>query len=326
LEDSKVKITAVPSYNLDVLCFLNVMTSDEYYVKRHREAYNKFYPLLSPDTKANMEEAVKAFGSSMISPTAALLISSLADFGSRDLIQMLISRTEIEEQIGKSPYRFTRDELDGLLNSFKAHLVPAVLELERAGFRDYWKNERLPSITQKCDEINGYFKKFDIRDLILSFKDFKDEDITVYICSLAAPHGIKLCGYSLISDMSYRNETILANVSHEMFHPPYDLKKVQSSVQALARKKWVRDAFLNQDPHSGYAEMNGFIEENVVEALGTYIVYKIEAEADPYGYFEKHDGGSHVISPRLFRYLLENPKDREQPFEDYFNGFAASLE
>jgi hypothetical protein len=321
-----MRITAEPSYNLDILCFLNVLTSDEYYVKRHQEAYNKFYPLLNPGIKTNMKEAVNAFGSSMISPTAALLISSLTDFCDRDLIQMLNSRAEIEEQISKSPYRFTRDELNGLLNSFAAHLSPAVLELERAGFRDYWEETRVPFIARKCDEINGYFKKFDIRDLILRYKDFKDEDITVYVCSLAAPHGIKLCGYSLISDMSYRNETILANVTHEMFHPPYDLGKVLSSVQALALKQWVRDAFLNQDPHSGYTEMNGFIEENVVEALGTYIVYKMEAEADPYGYFEKHDGGSHVISPKLFRYLLEDPKDKDQPFEDYFNDFVACLD
>jgi hypothetical protein len=319
-------ITAKPCYALDVLCFLNVLTADGYYVKRHAEAFNTFYPLLSPGVKEKMQEAVRDFGSSMISPTATLLISSLENFFERDLSEMLFSRAEIEERIKRSPYQFTPDELNSLLDSFSDRLDPTISELERAGFGEYWESLRLPAIAKKCDEINGYFTKFDIKGLALDFKDFKDEDITVYICSFAAPHGIKLCGYSLISDMSYRNETILANVTHEMFHPPYNYGIVEDSVLALAEKQWVIDAFLNQDPHSGYTEMKGFIEENVVEAMGTYLVFRMGAEEDPYGYFNEHDGGSHVISPKLFRYLLENPKNREQTFEDYFNGFVSSLE
>ncbi|MCL2344198.1 MAG: hypothetical protein FWC62_09970 [Firmicutes bacterium] len=159
-----------------------------------------------------------------------------------------------------------------------------------------------------------------------NFDKFDNSDCTVFLCSFAAPHGIKLCGNNLISDISYPDDTILSNVTHELFHPPYDLNAVRESVLALAEKPWVAEAFANQNPNSGYVSMEGFIEENIVEALGVYVVVQLGVKMDPFAYFKVHDGGSHVLSPYFYRYLCEHQKDSAEPFEAYFNRFAASLE
>ena len=71
--------------------------------------------------------------------------------------------------------------------------------------------------------------------------------------------------------------------------------------------------------------MSGFIEENIVEALGIYIAIKIGADIDPKKYFIEHDNGSHVISPYFYDFLCENEKDTSQSFEDYFTSFVDSL-
>lgn len=39
------------SYNLDMLCFINIMTADKYYISFHKEMFEKFYPLISNKTK-----------------------------------------------------------------------------------------------------------------------------------------------------------------------------------------------------------------------------------------------------------------------------------
>jgi hypothetical protein len=110
-----------------------------------------------------------------------------------------------------------------------------------------------------------------------------------------------------------------------MFHPPYEYDKVHDYVQILFNKPWVKKAFDNQPPNSGYNTMAGFIEENIVEALGIYLAVKLGADIKPYEYFENHDGGSHVVSPLFYKHLCENAKTREQSFEDYFADFVTSL-
>jgi hypothetical protein len=273
-----------------------------------------------------MAEMVKNNGSSMLSPSYTLLVSSLEDFTNRALTEMLASPAEIEERIKLSPYNFTRGELDGFFKDFKTVVIPMLNELEALGFRDFWKETRLPLILKKCGVINGYFEKHNIKELIEKYKKFGGDDVTVYLCSFARPHGIKLCGYRLISDFSYRNETILSNVTHELFHPPYDRNEAAAALNALAAKDWVVKAFESQDPHSGYPEMMGFIEENIVEALGIYIAYLLGAEKEPYEYFRRHDGGSHVISPYFFKYLTENETIPGEEFIDYFNKFVAGMD
>ena len=69
----------------------------------------------------------------------------------------------------------------------------------------------------------------------------------------------------------------------------------------------------------------GFIEENIVEALGIYVAIKLGANIEPFQYFKDHDDGSHIISPHFYKYLCENEKVREQSFEDYFINYVKSL-
>jgi len=41
-----MKIKSAISYNLDLLCFLNSMTGNKFIADYHKEAYEKFYPLV----------------------------------------------------------------------------------------------------------------------------------------------------------------------------------------------------------------------------------------------------------------------------------------
>jgi len=71
--------------------------------------------------------------------------------------------------------------------------------------------------------------------------------------------------------------------------------------------------------------MKGFIEENVVEAMAIFICHKIGLEDDPFGYFEKHDDGSHMLSVVLFDNFSKHPKSIEQTFEDHFRALLEKL-
>ncbi|MCL2344199.1 MAG: hypothetical protein FWC62_09975 [Firmicutes bacterium] len=46
-----MRIKTAHSYNLDMFCFLNVMTADDCYVRGHPEAFSEWYPRLSAGIK-----------------------------------------------------------------------------------------------------------------------------------------------------------------------------------------------------------------------------------------------------------------------------------
>jgi hypothetical protein len=64
--------------------------------------------------------------------------------------------------------------------------------------------------------------------------------------------------------------------------------------------------------------MEGFIEENIVEAMAIFICHKLGLEKEPFAYFAKHDGGTHMLSVVLFEYFSRYPKSSNQTFEEYF--------
>ncbi len=198
-----------------------------------------------------------------------------------------------------------------------------IKELNALDFYKFWRDERLPLIKEKCGYIDKYLSQYDVEELMRQFNKTDSSDAVVYLCSFTDPLGIALCGNNSISDSSYKGETILENVMHESFHPPYDTEAVRPAIDEIARKPWVKSAFEKQEPDSGYNIMDGFIEENIVEALGIYAVVKLGVAIDPDEYFKTHDGGSHVISPYFYKYLREVTKDPNEPFEDYFVKFVS---
>jgi len=323
-----MRIKTKTSYNMDILCFLNVMTADRYYTDFHKDAFEKFYPLVSDELKQKMDAMVKELGGSMISPLLTLLVSSLPNFDERNLSEMLRSREEVEAAMNQTPYAFTPKQFAMFFSLFASTVIPLIAELEAAGFHDYWKESRLPLIEAKCREVDAHMEQYDIEKLVNQYKNGRNidnSDFTVYLCSFSRPHGIKLCGNNLISDSSYSNQGVLEIVTHEAFHPPYDFSLVKGAVQALAEKGWVKEAFDNQNPNSGYRAIEGFIEENIVEALGIHVMVQLEADIDPMEYFKTHDDGSHVISPYFYEYLRDNEIKPAQCFEDYFIDFVAGL-
>ena len=227
--------------------------------------------------------------------------------------------------MNQTPYIFARESFDFYFAYIESAIIPLLKELEAAGLYDFWKENRLPVIKEKCEVVDQYLDQYNVEHLIGQFRCIDSSDFTVYMCSFAKPHGIKLCGNNLISDCSYKDDTILSNVTHEAFHPAFDFGIVQPSLDTLAAKPWVQHAYENQSPNSHYYPIEGFIEEHIAEALGIYVLAQLGVDIDPMEYFNTHDGGSHVISPYFYQYLCETPKQSGESFEDYFTRFVDGL-
>lgn len=313
------------AYNFELLCLLNVLTGDPFYTERHPEIYARFAPALDDEAQRGIEQAVALNESAMLSPALCLVISTVPNFERRSLMRLLADEELLHSYMQRSPYY--QPEAWQSRTPLLAMLLPAVQAVEAAGFREYWCRERRPLIRRAQRELEAFAGRHELGAAIGAMlgPGARFDRITVYLCTLAAPHGIKVDGPNFISDVSFGCQTTLGIAVHEMFHPPYDAGQLADELAALAEDPLIKHAFETKDPRYGYPTMDGFLEENVVEAMAISICHRLGLESDPLAYFARHDDGSHVFSVILFDYLQRHPKPAGQPFGDYIRQAVAAL-
>ena len=307
-------------YNLDLLNFINVLTADKFYVNCHKRAFKKYYPLLTDKTKQNIQEIVRIHGRTNVSHYLTAIISAVPDFDNANLVELLGNTNQLGAYYSKYSY-YDSQEWDEKKEIFNL-LVEVLKDIEQTDFREEWLRQRLPRINSKKHEIMEFANNFHINDEIENLLGIKknNNDIILYLCSLAYPHGIKICGSKFISDIRYSKQFTLRIAIHELFHPPYNTKNIEYELQCLAKDNLIEKAFKSQLPNFAYSNIIGFIEENVVEAMELFISKKIGLVHDELMYLKKHDNGSHVFSFILLKYFREHQKDICIPFEEYFKG------
>ena len=302
------------------------MSADEYYVNFYRDEFEQFYPLLSNEIKSGYTAFLKSINRSNIAVALTTAISLIENFNERDVKKLMVAQDEIEKNLYNAQY--PDDLIEGLemLPQFAGLIIQLIQELEEHGFKKFWEDNRRPLAQKRIERLEVLFSKNKMLEKIEQYKKVQAEDVNVYVCTYAHPHGTKLFNDSLIIDYKWPDKAIINTFAHELFHPPYNLENVQKTIDLLKEKNFVKEAYDNQDPQIAYSPMEGFIEENIVEALGTFIAFSCGFEDEPYKYFQKHDSGSHVISPYLFKYLSDNGIRKEQSFEEYFNDFVQKID
>jgi len=313
-----MKFNVCYSYNLDLVNFLNVLTSEDLYLGWHKGLFELFGESLSAKSKDSIRDAVEINGSAMLGPYLSLVISAIPYFQRRSLVRMFSDIDLLHSNFKHSVY-YEAEEWNKCVSIFSL-LLPVIKELEAKGFREYWKKERLPLIKGVQEQFRSYANRFHIDkeiEFMLGAGQAPDS-ITVYLCTFAAPHGIKVCGPQYLTDVVFPKEISLGIAIHEMFHPPYNAENLENELQRLGNDPLLIHAFESKDPRFGYPTMVGFIEENVVEAMAIFVCHKLGLEKDPLAYFAKHDGGSHKLSVVLFEYFKRYPKPDDQTFQNYF--------
>lgn len=314
-----------PNYNFELLSFLNILTSDPFYVALNREAYDAFYPRLSEKSRGQLESLVSAMGRTNITVAFVMSACAVPGYAENSLYDTFGKTDLILEKMSASPY--IPKEYLPLIAPMLTTGAELLRAIEALGFRAYWEENRLPQLALRCRDAQQFFDGTDFRAVYELYKPFPEEPVDIYVCTFHRPHGTKLQFQSnniIISD-NISNETALGLVAHEFYHAPYRESEAASTLKRLAQMPAVQTAYDGQNANCRYEGMNLFLEENFVEALGIYVAYRLGMEKEPYLYFEKHDYGSHVLSPLFFTYLLEHPKPKGQSMEAYLSDFTDSI-
>ena len=312
-------------YNLDLLNTLNVLTGNSVLKEHHPDLYTEFGEPLSDEGRATLAMISKGLGTDLISPLVAFGISFVDGFEEADLSALLLDKERILADLQRKEPRLM-SQSEQLISLFQL-IAPVIAELENMGFSEYWKEERLPLIWEKKAGLDAFIKKSSLEEEITALMgaDSTPQEITLYVCTYAAPYGIKISGPRYIADVSYPKEIIFRTALHEMFHEILQIESLRSTMDAVAVDPFIKLAFEKKDPKYGYPEMEGFLEENIVEALTLYVCQQVGLEADPYGYLQDHDGGSHIFSVILLDALQRSQKDAGQPISEYLDQLIAHM-
>lgn len=309
------------SYALDAACFMSVLTGDEFYVSAHRAAYELWSHRLSAGARAAVARAVELRGSAMLGPSLCYVASAFPGFAGMDPAELLAAPDLIEPALRARPNH--SESYWQTVRAVCQVLVPVLRELDELGFRTYWTNEHLPLIGWAANGIEQLMtvSPLDLGGAVAQMlgQDQRagDGGIDLYLCTFAAPHGIRLFGNRYVADVRYKPEKTVRIAIHEMFHPPYRLADVEAEVAALMADPLFQQAFRSKDPKYGYETETGFLEENVVEAMELYVSTRAGLLADPIGYLLDHDGGSHKLSVVLLRYFNQVSKHAGEAFSSY---------
>ena len=313
-----------PSQAFDVLCLLNTLTADSFYLGYYESEYRKFAPKLTPETKtalANLKRKIKDEKGQIISASLCLYFSATDDSTLDDLIATLAEPSQMRNNLKKTPYY--DDEGWALFDSVRADLGVVFHFLKDIHFEDYWRDSILPIESAKIDSIRNVLPKYNVIPEVEALLGFplSSDQITVYMLYYSQPHGIKITGTRFLTDVAWPFQIVVRNAAHEMMHPPFVSATDSRLVAALNELKsddFLMDRVLHHNPAFGYNSFDGFMEEDCVQALEQLVNEKLKIDREAHLRWKESDDGMHVFAVALYEVMKkEHFNDKHETFQDF---------
>jgi len=322
-----------PSQAFDVLCLLNTLTVDSFYLGYYDSDYRKFAPKLTPEAKAalaNLKRKVKDEKGQIISASLCLYFSATDDSTLDDLIATLAETSQMQNNLKKTPYY--DDGGWALFESVRADLGVVFHFLKDIHFEDYWRDSILPIENAKIDSIKNDLPKYNVIAEVETLLGFplSSNKITVYMLYYSQPHGIKITGTRFLTDVAWPFRIVVRNAAHEMMHPPFVLGTDPRLVAALNQLKtddFLMDKAVHHNPAFGYNSLDGFMEEDCVQALEQLINEKLKIDREAHLRWKESDDGMHVFAVALYEVMKkERFNDKQETFQDFVIRYIRSGE
>lgn len=313
-----------PSFKYDTFCFINIMTGDQFYLDQYQSEYDKFKNDLTPEVSqslANLKKVIKENNGNIVSAWLCLYYSAV---GAETLSEIKFSTeniSELKENFQKSPYY--SDKNWAVFESVNTDIKIVLNWLDEIKFEKYWNEYIYSKVSDTINSIKNNLYKYNIVGITEEHLGQKltSDSITVYMLYYSRPHGIKITGTRFLTDIAWPFEILIRTASHEMMHPPFDLKNdtlLLSKIELLKNESFFMEKVLNHNPSFGYNSLEGFTEEDCVQALDQIINEKLGIATDPKKRWKESDDGMHVLAIALYNIMKEDSYNSENiTFRDY---------
>lgn len=313
-----------PSFKYDALCFLNILTADTFYLTYYKDEYDKFKDKITEPAElslANLKKNLKENNGRIISAYLCLYFSAVEDSTLEQMTERLDKLDELKKNFGKTPYH--DEESWNLFVSAVPDLRVIFSFLKEINFENYWKENILPYLQNKINEIRPGLPDYDVikeNEYYLGHK-LPSNEITVYMLNYVRPHGIKITGTRFLTDAAWPFNIVIRTAAHEMMHPPYDISndsELVKAIESLRKDDFLMDKVNNHNPSFGYNTLDGLIEEDCVQALDQLINEKFGIAREAKTRWTENDDGIHVFAVALYQVMKEeNYNSKNEVFRDF---------
>ncbi|MFZ0284577.1 MAG: hypothetical protein WAL32_05060, partial [Terriglobales bacterium] len=304
-----------PSLKFDVICALNMLSGDPYYLKYHQADYDRLVKQFRHEELAafvNLKRRIKDENGGIISASLALYFSAVDAQSLDDLIRTVQDSSAMRRNLQATPYY--SEEGWKLYQANRPDLETAFRALKRIHFDEDWEKNVKPKIEQARAAIAAKLPEYNVIPAVEAVlgKPRPTNKITVYLLYYSQPHGIKITGTRFLTYYLYPFRIVLRNAIHEMMHPPYDLAgdtELRAALESLKSDTFLMNKVEHHNKSFGYNTLAGLEEEDSVQALEQILAEKFGMGGDPQRYWKEQDDGIHVFAVALYSLMKQQKFD-----------------
>jgi hypothetical protein len=299
------------SEGLDAIAFFGALSGAELYLRYYAEETAAFAPRLPQairtDIGALTKEAETAkFG--LLWPSLANVLSG-TDLATIDLAIGALANleTRVRPTYQASQYWDAKDW--GWLTAAAPRLVAILTAMRDAGFAAFRRERIGAGLDQRVGEVQRALADYDVVrwQRKLTGRDFAP-GIDIVLLHFSKPHGVKVQGQTFLQAADYDVATTVRIAAHEMLHPPIpmDGATAKAALAVLAKDPLVPRIVSEHDPRWGYTTLQGYLDEDLCEALDQLIAEALGVARNPADRWRKADDGMHVLAAGLYGLLRQD--------------------
>ncbi len=310
-EPNRTNWTVGTSEGLDALCFLGALSGGELHLRFHAEAVAEFGPRLPeairddvPAIWAQAEE--EGFG--LLGPNLCAALSG-GNVSTIDGVIALLEdpETRIRPSFEASPYW---DGEDWAWLTRQAPRLTAIFTAMRdAGFAEFHAERLGADIDDHISDTEAALANYDVVRWHekLTGRAF-DAEIRVLLLLFAKPYGIKVQGQTFLQSINNTIATTVRIAAHEMLHPPFpmDGPAATAAMAVLGADPLIDRIIREHDPRWGYTTLEGYLNEDMCEALDQLISEALGVGRNPADRWRRADEGMHVLAAGLYGMLRDD--------------------
>jgi hypothetical protein len=298
------------SQGLDAIAFLGALSGGELYRRYYAADADGFAARLPEAVRADVPALVQdaqTGGFGLLWPSLANTLSG-TDVATLDAVIAALADPEarVRPSFQASQYWDEKDWAWLTANAARLHRVFA--SLREAGFAAFLA-ERTAGLDQRIGELQRALVAYDVVrwQRKLTGRDF-DPTIDVVLLYFSKPHGVKVQGQKFLQGAGNDIGTTVRVAAHEMLHPPFpmDGPAAKAALAVLEKDALITRIVRDHDPRWGYTTLEGYLNEDMCEALDQLISEALGVARNPADRWRKADDGMHVLAAGLYGLLRQN--------------------
>lgn len=299
------------SEGLDAVAFLGALSGGELYLRYYADDAAAFGARLPPAIRADLPalvaDAEKAeFG--LVWPSLANILSG-TDVATLDAVIAALADPEarVRPPYRASSYWEPRDW--AFLTANAPRLVKTFAAMRDAGFAGFRAERVGAALDRRVGEVERALAGYDVVrwQRKLTGRDF-DSRIEIVLLHFSKPHGVKVQGQTFLQAADYDVALTVRIAAHEMLHPPIpmDGAAAKAALAVLGEDPLLTRIVRDHDPRWGYTTLDGYLNEDLCEALDQLIGEALGVARNPADRWRKADDGMHVLAAGLYGLLRQD--------------------